>query len=154
FEGTRIPSTNTSTLSGWSNTRNGQINQQTYWNAIVGWHGQVSTIAGSEGTLAASDTRSFATFFGTDDHLAGSFPLNMTQAIGSNLFLLGRAFLPVGTQTAQSALGTALLTLLVGTGEGQFSFTPAAAPVPVPAAVILFGSGLIGLVGMARRARA
>jgi hypothetical protein len=37
------------------------------------------------------------------------------------------------------------------TGFHDFSATLATSPVPVPAAVYLFGSGLIGLVGLARR---
>lgn len=41
-------------------------------------------------------------------------------------------------------VGTALLT-----SDGQLTITPAA--VPVPAAVILFGTGLVGLAGIARR---
>lgn len=39
---------------------------------------------------------------------------------------------------------------LIGTAWGSFRFA-AAAPVPVPAAVWLFGSGLLGLAGVARR---
>lgn len=149
FEGTAIPSTNVSTISGWTATRNGSINQQQYWNTIVGWAGQIGTIPGSEQVLASSDTRSFSTFFGTADKLNGAFPLRMSTNIDSALFLLGRNFLPIGTQTAQSALGQAMLTLLAGTGDGQLTFTASA--VPLPAAVVLFGSGLIGLIGIARR---
>jgi len=43
---------------------------------------------------------------------------------------------------------------LPGLGGGSYTLTmwgTTAAPVPVPAAVYLFGSGLIGLVGLARR---
>ena len=50
-------------------------------------------------------------------------------------------------------------TILDGTGGGgnattlltAFSVTAELAPVPIPAAAWLFGSGLLGLVGMARR---
>ena len=149
FEGSAIPSTNTSLTTGWTAARNGAINQQQYWNTIVGWNGQVATIAGSEHVLASSDSRSFSSFFGTADRLNGSFPLRMSSNIDTNLFLLGRNVLPVGTQVAQSALGQAMLTVLAGTGNGQLTFTASA--VPVPAAVVLFGSGLIGLIGIARR---
>jgi hypothetical protein len=149
FEGSAIPSTNVSVTTGWTATRNGSINQQQYFNTIVGWNGQVGTIAGSEHVLASSDTRSFSSFFGTADRLNGSFPLRMSSNIENALFLLGRDFLPVGTQTAQSPLGQAALTLLAGSGNGQLTFT--AAPVPIPTAVILFGSGLVGLIGIARR---
>jgi hypothetical protein len=149
FEGSAIPSTNVSAISGWTTTRNGSINQQQYWNTIVNWAAQVGTITGSEHVLASSDTRSFSTFFGTADKLNAAFPLRMSSNIDSALFLLGRNFLPLGTQTAQSALGQAMLTLLAGTGDGQLTFTASA--VPLPAAVVLFGSGLIGLIGIARR---
>ena len=147
FEGSAVPSTNVSALSGWTAARNGNISQQTYWNTIVGWAGQVGAIAGSEHVLAASETNSFSSFFGTLDRLNGAFPLRMSSNIDSALYLLGRDFLPAGTQTAQSAFGQANLTLVAGTGAGNFTF----APVPIPAAVVLFGSGLIGLIGIARR---
>lgn len=150
FQGSAIPSTNTSVLSGWTNTRNGSIDQGQLWNTLVNWAGQLGTVAGTSEVLSASDARSFSSFFGTSDRLNGAFPLRMSANIESALFLLGRSFSPVGTQVPQTALGQAVLNLIAGTGEGQFSFT-AAAPVPVPAAVVLFGSGLIGLVGLARR---
>ena len=145
FEGSLIPSTNISLLSGWTGQRNGLINQQQYWNTIVGWQGQVSTITGTEHVLASSDTKSFTSFFGTADKLNAAFPIRMSANVDSALYLLGRNFLPPGTQVAQNALGTAGLTLVAG--AGQFTF----APVPIPAAVILFGSGLVALVGLARR---
>ena len=145
FEGSAIPSTNLSSITGWSTTRNGNIDQQQYWNTIVGWAGQVATIAGSEHVLGASEANSFSSFFGTADRLNASFPLRMSASIDSALYLLGRNFLPIGTQTPQNALGQANLTLVAG--AGQFTF----APVPIPAAVILFGSGLAALVGLARR---
>ena len=149
FEGSAIPSTNTTVTTGWTAARNGAINQQQYWNTIVNWATQVGTIAGSEHVLASSDTKSFSAFFGTLDRLNGAFPLRMSSNIDSALYLLGRNFLPLGTQTAQSALGQAMLTLLAGAGNGQLTFTASA--VPLPAAVVLFGSGLIGLIGIARR---
>jgi hypothetical protein len=49
-----------------------------------------------------------------------------------------------GNEPQFERVATALLT-----SNGQFTITPAA--IPVPAAVILFGTGLVGLVGIARR---
>jgi hypothetical protein len=149
FEGSAVPSTNVSTLSGWTPGRNGLIDQGQYWTTIVNWAAQVGTIPGSAHVLSSSDVNSFSSFFGTGDRLNAAFPLRMSSNIDNALYLLGRSFLPAGTQTAQSALGQAMLTLLAGSGNGQLTFTASA--VPLPAAVVLFGSGLIGLIGIARR---
>jgi hypothetical protein len=149
FQGSAIASTNVSILTGWTPTRNGNINQGNYYNAISNWASNVGSIVGSEHTLGASETNSFSSFFGTADRLAGAFPLRMSSNIDQALFLLGRSFSPVGTQTPQSGLGQAMLTILAGSGNGQLTFTASA--VPLPAAVVLFGSGLIGLIGIARR---
>ncbi len=45
-----------------------------------------------------------------------------------------------------------VLTPITALG-GTFSATPLATPVPIPAAAILFGSGLIGMLGMSKLAR-
>ena len=86
FEGSAVPSTNVSALSGWTAGRNGAIDQGQYWNTIVNWAGQVGTIAGSEHVLASSDTRSFSSFFGTGDRLNGAFPLRMSSNIDTHSF--------------------------------------------------------------------
>jgi hypothetical protein len=57
---------------------------------------------------------------------------------------------PTGTFIATSA--PAGLEYLLGQAFGDFRFAAAeASPVPLPAAVWLFGSGLLGLIGAARR---
>ncbi len=50
------------------------------------------------------------------------------------------------------SLSTVMGLLSIDTATGVVSYS--ASPVPVPAAVWLFGSGLIGMVGVARRRRA
>jgi len=148
IEGSKIAASNTSSISGWTATRNGGIQQQTYFSKLGQWQNLLSSISGTEHTLGSGDPAAFtqATNFGTGNTLGGAFPLQMSNNLDTTLHLLTRAFLPNGDQTAQTELGMATLT-----AGGLFTFTPAA--VPVPAAVILFGSGLIGLVGMARRGR-
>lgn len=61
-----------------------------------------------------------------------------------------------GTDNFNVALGAEVTSITVGLTRGGASFALAGglAPVPVPAAVWMFGSGLIGLVGIARRRRA
>ena len=86
------------------------------------------------------------------------------ETIFQNVFSVGDFF-----QAGTSASGTAItdttlfdgVELLAANGDswfsigfkpdGSFAATPTTAPVPVPATVWLFGSGLIGLLGMARR---
>src|SRR5262245_8501494 len=148
IEGSKIAASNTSSLSGWTSTRNGSIQQNTYFLKLGQWQNLLSTISGTEHTLSAGDPAAFtqATNFGTGNTLGGSFPLQMSTALDTTLHLLTRAFLPNGNTTAQTELGTAMLT-----AGGLFTFTAGAAPVPVPAAAVLFATGMIGLVGIARR---
>src|SRR5262245_19444954 len=148
IEGSKIAASNTSSISGWTAARNGSIQQQTYFSKLGQWQNLLSSISGSEHTLSSGDAAAFTkdTNFGTGHTLGGAFPLQMSNTLDTTLHLLTRAFLPNGDQTAQTEMGMATLT-----AGGLFTFTAAA--VPVPAAVILFGSGLVGLVGMARRGR-
>ena len=139
FAGSSISASNTS-ASGWTTTRRNQIVPSSYFNAVVNWQGQVSTITGGFHTLAASDPASFTNAFGTDDRLASAFPVRMSSNVDTVLHLIGRPF--AGTGLPLTNLGTALLT-----AGGQFSV----APVPVPAAAVLFATGIVGLIGVARR---
>jgi hypothetical protein len=50
--------------------------------------------------------------------------------------------------------GNPLLTTPPAGGFHNYTFTLSTAPVPVPAALWLFGSGLVGLAGLARRQKA
>jgi hypothetical protein len=75
----------------------------------------------------------------------GSIPVSHPGAasVESVLNLLQRT----GGATTLSQVGTAILSLQ---GPNANHFVVAAA-VPVPAAVVLFATGVIGLVGLARR---
>lgn len=125
---------------------------------ITSWRNTIGTATGpgSEILLNASDPSSFTTKFGVGGTLNGSFsggglqgPLDSVLTI-----LLGQARDAVGNTNILSDAGKAMLLAngqlqICGVGGAGCSL----APIPVPAAVILFGSGLIGLVGIARRAK-
>ena len=88
---------------------------------------------------------SFTGNFGIGDLLGGGFSGGMASNLGSLLNILqGDPFDGVGTL---SPMGQALLS-----SNGLFQITGGQlAAVPVPAAVVLFATGMIGLVGIARR---
>ncbi len=94
--------------------------------------------------LPASNANSFTSLFGTSGTLAGGFPVSTEGTLGSLLHLLQGDF----NTNALSTIGHAILAL---DGSTLTITAGVPAPVPVPAAVILFGSGLIGIVGIARR---
>jgi hypothetical protein len=144
FAGSNVEATNTS-ASGWTQTRRNQIVPQSYFNALNSWKGQVTTTPGQTQLLAASDPASFTNSFGTADRLAASFPLRMSADVDQLLHLIGRPF--AGTGLALTDLGSAMLT-----AGGMFTLgNPGPQVIPIPAAAVLFATGVVGLIGVARR---
>ena len=123
---------------------------------ITSWRNTIgpATGPGSEILLDASNPASFTTKFGVGGTLNGSFSGGGLQGSLDSVLTILLAQARVGTDSnVLSDVGKALLLAngqlqICGVGGAGCSL----APIPVPAAVILFGSGLIGLVGIARRA--
>lgn len=97
------------------------------------------------------------TFPNDTPYKVGLIPPGATNELDSLLFapfgdiyddLAGVPGNPVGTAVVSAAPPG--FESWIGTASGDFIFA-AAAPVPLPAAFWLFGSGLMGLLGMARR---
>lgn len=113
------------------------------------WSGQLSAVGTStDALLPASNSLSFTSVFGTNS-LSGSFSTNMQAGIGEQLYLVSADYLT----NALTDIGTA--DLVIGSSldlnvcaQGVAGCVP---PVPIPASVVLFATGLVGLVGMARR---
>lgn len=115
------------------------------WNVTGSWSGQLAVTPGSTQLIPTSDPNSFTSVFGTDGSLAGAYPVSAEGVFGSLLSVLEGNY----NTNALAALGTAFLS-----ADGStltFAGVTGPAPVPVPAAVVLFGTGLVGLVGVARR---
>lgn len=114
------------------------------------------TYAGSSLDVLIGDVVGFSGPNGSGDHVATNTTTAGTMLLtGSSNFILGLST-DGGTSwmadSAVVALGANAYSVTFGNGanviEVDVQIVP---PIPVPAAVWLFGSGLLGLVGVARR---
>jgi len=122
-------------------------------STITGWRNALNTTTGpgTEIVLTASDPASFTTAFTIGGNLNGSFTGGgLAGTVGSLLNIIqGQARTATGDTNVLTDAGRAMLAAngqLQICGGGGCAITA----VPLPAAVVLFGSGLIGLVGIAR----
>lgn len=115
---------------------------------MAGWRNALglATGPGTEAVLAASNPASFSSNFGVGGTLGGNFTGAGQQGLFDETLTIVMGQARVGTEfNLLSDVGRAVLA-----SNGLLTITP----VPIPAAVILFGTGLIGLAGIARRGRA
>lgn len=90
---------------------------------------------------------------GFGEFWASNLPVNSTAGVGQSAdfwYLTGRSNAHISEQYENGAKWTFSLD---GANNGTLTYSTnaAVAPIPVPAALWLLGSGLIGLVGVARR---
>jgi hypothetical protein len=118
-----------------------------------GWRNLLllNTPAGNEATLPASDPASWNTNWGLNGSLGGNMGAASFQGNLDSILTVVKGQSRVGAQlNVFSDVGRAVLA-----SNGLFSICGGAGcelqPVPIPAAAVLFGSGLIGLIGIARR---
>lgn len=132
-------------LSAYNTTQLNSVSISTMINAAMFQQGQMIG-DGNVGIhlIPTSSSLSFSNVFTPTESLGGSFPVSTEGRLGSLLHLL------LGNYDTNelSTIGHAILAL-----DGSRLTINAGVPaaVPIPAAVFLFGSGLIGIVGIARR---
>lgn len=132
-------------LGDFTAQENTQIASVQSINTGLGWFGQAPTTlpAGTETTVPNTHLQSFTSTFFTDGTMAGGWPISQEGQLGSLLHLIS------SDGSNHIGIGTALLT-----ASGLLTVNPSGvAPIPLPAAVWLFGTGLITLVGLARRSK-
>jgi hypothetical protein len=143
YSGTAITFGDSAPIASWTTTQKNQILPATLINAMSLWGSELVTAADARTLFPATDNLSFSTNLNAanSDTLGGSISSAHVAAvtIDSVLNLLQRT----GGATTLAQVGTAMLS----SSTGHFVISA----VPVPAAVVLFATGLIGLVGLARR---
>lgn len=119
----------------------------TTFNTGAFWVGSApNTLGGTnEVTVPTADAMSFISTFTNSGTMAGGFPVSQEGKLGSLLHFIASDALG---SFAPRGMGQALLSQ---NGILQVGAQVGASPVPLPAAVWLFGTGLISLVGLARR---
>jgi hypothetical protein len=150
-----VPPTGTGTAPKPSiNATNSKIGS---WNSELGQlPGAAPGGTGAFMFLSSAEDAAFSkdANFGLGGLLGGTWGGgNMQGLFNTTLSLIqGRARNETGGTNVLSDIGRAILT-----ADGQLTICGGAGcsvtPVPIPAAVVLFGSGLIGLIGIARRTR-
>lgn len=135
----------TKSLSAFTPTEIANSAVNNGWIIAAIQSGQLSGDGLSAQLIAASNPNSFTSSFGTSNTLGSSFPVSTAGSLGGLLNILSGNF----TGGGLSQLGTAILAA----NGSTLTIQAGLAAVPIPAAVVLFGSGLIGLVGVARRSR-
>lgn len=143
------------TIKAGSSTNLAGTVQGAIGNTGVGlnnWSGSVTDvnapnlISGQNGAVVAFDNaNSHSTRTGTAERLFGGFDKSMAANLDQLLYIVKG-----DTELIDDPLTGMGQAKLFANGIFQITGGQLAA-IPVPAAVVLFGSGLIGLVGMARR---
>jgi hypothetical protein len=139
---------NSTDISTWTSTNKNQVSPNTYNTALTNWAGALQAVNGGAGDpskqiYGKGDSTSFHTYLNPQDNnlLAAAIPGTKRGSadIDSVLYLLER---------------TGAASTLAGVANGFLNsqtqmFTVSA--VPIPAAAVLFATGMIGLIGIARR---
>lgn len=143
YSGTAITFGDNAAIGSWTGPQKNGVLPNTLINALIGYSGALGAAVDVRNLFPQNDGLSFSTNLNAagSDTLGGSInPVHKAMAtIDTVLNLLQRT----GDATTLAQVGTGFLS----SASGHFVVSA----VPVPAAVVLFATGVIGLVGLARR---
>jgi hypothetical protein len=131
-------------ISQWTTTNKNQTLPTPFNTALTNWRGQLTNANDTARTIYSSSDAllAYTTYFGTTDTYAGAITGRRGSTdIDNILYMLER------TGAAGTLAG--VTTAFLNSQTGLFTMAPAA--VPIPAAAVLFATGVIGLIGVARR---
>jgi len=138
FFGSRSP------LADWTTQNKNAVLPNTLFSNTSGWGTLLANASDARNFFPQADPLSFSTNMNASgaNTLGGSVPAARGgfAQVGDVMHLFTRT----GGPTSLTEVGIATFS-----ANGQLQIGPA--PVPVPAAVVLFATGIIGLVGLARR---
>jgi hypothetical protein len=142
YQGTGIYFGDRDPASSFTAQQKNQVLPNTLISALTNWNGPLASTGNTANLFAATDPLSFSSNLNAagSDTLGASVPSTHPGATAFNttLNLLQRT----GAATTLATVGTAFL----GT-DGHFVVSA----VPIPAAAVLFATGIVGLIGVARR---
>lgn len=134
-----------SAIGDWTAQNKNQLSPNTLFSNLSGWGGLLASASDARNLFPQADPLSFSTNMNASgaNTLGGAVPAARGgfAPVGELMHILTR------TGNAASLTESTIASLTAG---GQLQIGQVAA-VPVPAAVVLFASGLVGLVGLARR---
>jgi len=141
--GSQIPA------SSWTTTQRLQIAPNNGVNRMINWQTTLFNTGNTDTLFAKTDGLSFSSQMGISNTLNGMFPNSamVFSNLDSLINLVGRNGVAPAQSGALTNFGSAILT-----SAGMFTIgNPGPAAVPIPAAAVLFATGIIGLIGVARR---
>jgi hypothetical protein len=143
YNGSTIFFGDSAPIGSWTTIQKNQVLPATLINALINYSGQLGAAGDARSLFPANDALSFSTNLnaaGTDT-LGGS--ISSSHPAVANIDTVLNLLQRPGAANTLDQVGTAFLS----SQNGHFVVSA----VPVPAAVVLFATGVIGLVGLARR---